>query len=69
MTAVLPPRDLVRSLTVAEAREELAHLIRRSGMSREELERRGEAWDLDAKHRGIWADIRSLEFLIRRATR
>lgn len=69
MTAVLPPQDPVRSLTVTEARKELADLIRRSGMSRDELERRGEAWDLDAVQRGILADIRSLEFLIRRATR
>lgn len=69
MTAVLPPRDLVRSLTVDEARRELADLVRRSGMTRAELERRGESWDLDAAERGILADIRSLEFLIQRATR
>lgn len=69
MTAVVPPRDLVRSLTVAQARQELDELVGRAGMTREELERRGESWKLDAEARGILADIRSLEFLIRRATR
>lgn len=69
MTAVLPPRNLVRSLTVDEAKSERADLIRQSGMSRDELERRGELWQLDAHERGLLADIRNLEFLINRATR
>lgn len=69
MTAVLPPRDLVRSLTVEEAKGERDDLIRQSGMSRDELERRGKLWELDAHERGLLADIRNLEFLINRATR
>ena len=36
-------------------------------MSRDELERRGNAWELDADQRGVLADIRGLEFLIERA--
>lgn len=69
MTATLPPREVVRTLTVDEAREELASLLKNVGMSREELEERGERWELDASQRGALADIRSLEFLIGRATR
>ncbi|KSZ56151.1 hypothetical protein Z045_24805 [Rhodococcus pyridinivorans KG-16] len=60
---------MVRTLTVDEAREELASLLKNAGMSREELEERGEQWELDASQRGVLADIRSLEFLIGRATR
>lgn len=69
MTAVMPPRGTVRTLTLAEARNELKALIRRAGMSRKELERCGDRWELDAEKRGILSDIRSLEFLIARATR
>lgn len=69
MTATLPPRDVVRTLTVAEARRECSDLLRSVGISRDELEERGERWELDAAERGVLADIRSLEFLIDRATR
>lgn len=69
MTAVLPPQDLVRSLTVSEAKREQAELLEQTGMTRRELERKGDSWELDAHERGILADIRSLEFLVQRATR
>ncbi|MCT2061237.1 hypothetical protein [Dietzia cinnamea] len=69
MTAVLPPQDLVRSLTVGEAKREQADLLEQAGMTRQELERKGDSWELDAHQRGILADIRSLEFLVQRATR
>lgn len=66
MTAVMPSRDHLRTLTPSEARSEITELIARSHMSRDELERRGNEWDLDADERGILSDIRSLEFLIER---
>ncbi|GAC86305.1 hypothetical protein GP2_076_00070 [Gordonia paraffinivorans NBRC 108238] len=66
MTSTLPTSEF-RHLSVAEAREELETLIERSGMTRAELEERAARWDLDASERGILSDIRSLEFLIKRA--
>ena len=70
MTAVVQNRDArVRMLTKKQARAELESLLSKAGMSREELEQRGNAWDLDADQRGILADIRGLEFLIERATK
>ncbi|MFD5329782.1 hypothetical protein, partial [Streptomyces sp. NPDC127092] len=69
MTAVLPPRGTVRTLTLPEAREELGRLEAESGMSIAALKERGDVWDLDAHERGLLAEIRNLEFLIDRATR
>ena len=69
MTALLPPQGMVRSLTVADAKRERDELIAQSGMSLDELVRRGESWALDATERGILADIQNLEFLIERASR
>ena len=70
VTAVVQNRDArVRMLTKKQARAELESLLSKAGMSREELEQRGNAWDLDADQRGILADIRGLEFLIERATK
>lgn len=69
MTEVAPPQDLVRTLTVEEAEREKIALLGKTGMTRKELEQRAERWDLDARERGILADIRSLEFLIQCATR
>lgn len=69
MTAVLPPRGTVRTLTLPEARKELGALVSEAGMTLDELKRRGDAWELDAHERGLLADIRNLEFLIARATR
>lgn len=57
------------SLTVDEAERELADLVRESGMTRGELEDRGKRWELNARERGILADVGSREFLVRRATR
>ncbi|KDQ03236.1 hypothetical protein QM646_06040 [Rhodococcus erythropolis] len=69
MTAVLPPRDTVRTLTLPDALDELRHLVEQAGMTLDELKAKGESWDLDAEHRGLLADIRNLEFLIGRAQR
>lgn len=69
MTEAVPPRDLVRTVTVEEAELEKVALLKETGMTRTELEQRAERWQLDARERGILADIRSLEFLIQRATR
>jgi hypothetical protein len=51
-------------VTAKQAHREIKALLNSVGMSRGELERRGQAWDLDARQRGVLADIRGLEFLI-----
>jgi hypothetical protein len=55
-------------VTSKKAAQEIAHLLKSVGMTRDELERRGESWDLDADERGVLADIQALEFLLKRAT-
>ncbi|MDD4868680.1 MAG: hypothetical protein PHQ28_16695 [Mycobacterium sp.] len=37
-------------------------------MTRDELEARGDAWELDADERGVLSDIRGLEFLLERVS-
>ena len=70
MTAVANRRNArVRMVTAEQARDEIDALLAKVGMSRNELEKRGRAWDLNASERGILADIRGLEFLIERATK
>jgi hypothetical protein len=54
-------------VTAKQAQKEIKALLSRVGMSRRELEQRGQAWKLDADQRGVLADIRGLEFLIKRA--
>jgi hypothetical protein len=68
MTAVAKQRDAhVRMITAEQARDEIDALLASVGMSREELEQRGNSWELDAQQRGVLADIRGFEFLIDRA--
>ena len=67
MTAKAGRKAQVRMVTAKEARKEVKNLLSSVGMSRRELERRGQAWELDANQRGVLADIRGLEFLIKRA--
>ncbi len=68
MTATASRRNAhVHMVTAKEARKEIKALLAVVGMSRDELERRGNAWELDADQRGVLADIRGLEFLIERA--
>lgn len=57
----------VRMVTSKKAAQEIEHLLKSVGMTRDELERRGESWDLDADERGVLADIQALEFLLKRA--
>lgn len=69
MAAVVNQRDpQVRLITTKQARDEIRALLRSVAMTRQELEGRGNAWQLDAQQRGVLADIRGLEFLIERAT-
>lgn len=69
MTAIAGQRNAhVDMVTPKEAKDEIKRLLRRVGMSRDELERRGDAWELDADERGVLADIRGLEFLLDRAS-
>jgi hypothetical protein len=68
MTATTSRRNAqVHMVTAKEARKEIRALLAVVGMSRDELERHGNAWELDADQRGVLADIRGLEFLIERA--
>lgn len=55
-------------ITAEQARDEIEALLASVGMSREELEKRGKVWDLNADERGVLADIRGLEFLIEHAS-
>ncbi len=67
MTAVAGRRNAhVDMVTQKEAKDEIKRLLERVGMSRDELERHGDAWDLDAEQRGVLADIQGLEFLLGR---
>ena len=69
MTAIAGRRNAhVDMVTPREAKAEIKRLLERVGMSRDELERRGDAWELDADERGVLADIRGLEFLLGRAS-
>jgi hypothetical protein len=56
----------VHMVTTEQARKGIKTLLNSVGMSRDEIEQRGQAWDLDAQQRGVLADIRGLEFLIER---
>lgn len=67
MTAIAGRNAHVHMVTAKQAREEIKALLNSVGMSRGELEQRGQAWELDAQQRGALADIRGLEFLIERA--
>lgn len=68
MTAIADRRNArVDMVTPTEAKAEIKRLLQCVGMSRDELERRGDAWELDAEERGVLADIRGLEFLLSRA--
>ena len=69
MTAIAGRRNAhVDMVTPKQAKDEIKRLLQRVGMSRDELERRGGAWELDADERGVLADIRGLEFLLGRAS-
>ena len=69
MTAIAGRRSArVDMVTAKEAKAEIKRLLQRVGMSRDELDRRGDAWELDADERGVLADIRGLEFLLGRAS-
>lgn len=67
MTAITGRNVQVHIVTAKQARKEIKTLLNSVGMSRRELEHRGQAWQLDADQRGVLADIRGLEFLIKRA--
>jgi hypothetical protein len=67
MTAIAGRKAQVRMVTTKQARRDIKTLLRGVGLSRDELEQRGQAWELDAEQRGVLADIRGLEFLIARA--
>jgi hypothetical protein len=67
MTAMARRNAQVHMVTARQARKEISALLNSVRMSRSELERRGQAWELDADQRGVLADIRGLEFLIERA--
>lgn len=67
MTAIAGRNTQVHMVTAKQARSEIKALLSRVGMSRDELEQRGQAWQLDADQRGVLADIRGLEFLVKRA--
>lgn len=68
MTASTGQRNAhVHMVTPDEARLEIDRMHARIGITRDELERRGDAWELDAPARGVLADIRGLEFLLERA--
>jgi hypothetical protein len=67
MTATARRNAHVHIVTKRQARQEIKALLRGVGMSRDELEQHGRAWELDAAQRGVLADIRGLEFLLARA--
>jgi hypothetical protein len=67
MSGSKSPRAHVHMVTTEQARKGIKTLLNSVGMSRDEIEQRGQAWDLDAQQRGVLADIRGLEFLIKRA--
>ncbi|GAA4808856.1 hypothetical protein [Tomitella cavernea] len=69
MTTATPSRRMVRTLTMDEAHAEITKLLDEAGMTREELQRLGDEWELDAGHRGILSEIEGLEFLLDRAAR
>lgn len=59
-------RATVRQMTDEEMREAIGDLLRQVRMSREELGRRGAAFQLDAEERGVLADIEDLEWMLGR---
>lgn len=65
MTVTQHGRATVRELTVEEANAELQGLIRRSGMTRDELSRRATSYQLNAKQRSLLADIEGLEWMLK----
>lgn len=68
MTAIAGRRKAeVHMVTSKQAAREIKRLLKSVGMSRDELEARGDAWELNADERGVLADIRGLEFLLERA--
>ncbi|NLG54265.1 MAG: hypothetical protein GX542_01205 [Rhodococcus sp.] len=67
MTETTPKKNGVHVLTIEEAQARIAELVEKSGMSRDELFRLGAAWELDAQHRGILANIEGLEYLLKLA--
>jgi hypothetical protein len=67
VTAMAGRNAQVHMVTAKQARREIKALLSSVGMSRDELEQRGRAWELDAEQRGVLADIRGLEFLIEHA--
>ncbi|WP_157561386.1 hypothetical protein [Mycobacterium sp. E802] len=69
MTAIARRHEAhVHMVTPEDARLEIERLLKSVNVTRDELEARGEAWDLDADERGVLSDIRALEFLLGRAT-
>ena len=66
MTTIATQKAHVRRLTPAQLRHEIDALVASSGMAREELQARGEAYALDAEQRGLLADVEGLEWLLSR---
>jgi hypothetical protein len=64
MVIMKSPEATVRKLTRDDMLDERAALLAEAGMSEDELRARGEAWELDAHHRGLLARIDGLNFLL-----
>lgn len=54
----------VRTWSRADMVRERKRLLAVAAMTEEELRARGEAWELDAEHRGILSQIDGLDFLL-----
>jgi hypothetical protein len=66
MTITATNQSVVRTLNDSEIRSEIASLLTLAAMSRDELGRRGEKFELDASERGLLAEIEGLEWLLAR---
>ena len=64
MVVTTSEEAVVRTLTREDMIKERTELLEAAGMSEDELRERGAAWDLDAHHRGLLAQINGLDFLL-----
>jgi hypothetical protein len=64
MVITTSPEATVRTLTREDMLKERDVLLAEAGMAEDELRALGEAWELDAHHRGLLARIDGLNFLL-----
>lgn len=66
MTITSTDKVTVRQLTDADMRDEIAHLLGQVDMTRDELQAKGDAFELDATERHVLGDIEAMEWMLSR---